>query len=368
MTSSAVVIVVPSPASTRSLPAVLAAHAAGTGMRRAAALRHAVRVRSPTQRDVTRDYVSKCVATAFGDDTRVEDAYPLSGGSFGSVWRVDLVDGRRTALKISAAAGARLLTYESGMLAEEANYLRLVADGAPDVPTPRLLFESDDWLFMTLLPGVPLPWLPAGTDTAVVREECGAAFARLHRISGEFFGYTGDRPRATTWPDAFCAMIDALLDDAIAFDVALPVPPAAIHARYAAHRDVLATVSRPALVHFDLWDGNVLATLDDDGAARLSGFVDGERYFYADPLIDFCSPALFDDILAEPGHPFVRGYTSVTPLAIDDAVRRRLALCRLHLYLIMLIEFPSRGKTPENDPDIWHRVRSLVVDLVDGLS
>ncbi|HEY7174497.1 MAG TPA: hypothetical protein VH442_06235 [Micromonosporaceae bacterium] len=58
-------------------------------------------------------------------------------------------------------------------------------------------------------------------------------------------------------------------------------------------------------------------------------------------MIDFCSPALFGDLLA---------------------------LCRLHLYLIMLVEFPSRGKTPQSDPDIWHRLGRLIARLVTALS
>jgi hypothetical protein len=106
---------------------------------------HAVRVRSPTQRDVTREYVANAVATAFGAKARFADAEPLSGGSFGSVWRVDLADGRRTVLKIGADPDARVLTYERGMLAEEANYLRVVAAGAPDLPVARVLHEADEW-------------------------------------------------------------------------------------------------------------------------------------------------------------------------------------------------------------------------------
>jgi len=31
------------------------------------------------------------------------------------------------------------------------------------------------------------------------------------------------------------------------------------------------------------------------------------------------------------------------PFVVDETVRRRLTLYRLHLYLIMLIEIPSRG-------------------------
>ena len=79
--------------------------------------------------------------------------------------------------------------------------------------------------------------------------------------------------------------------------------PAGIAASVERHRACLATVTRPALLHFDLWDGNVLGP---DGS--LTGLVDGERYLYGDPLLDLVSPALFRRIEDEPDHPFLRGY------------------------------------------------------------
>jgi aminoglycoside phosphotransferase (APT) family kinase protein len=92
------------------------------------------------------------------------------------------------------------------------------------------------------------------------------------------------------------------------------------------------------LLHFDLWDGNVLAA---DG--RLTGLVDGERFLWGDPLLDLVSPALFRRIEDEPEHPFLRGYAGATGLVLDDAARTRLRLCRIHLHLLMLAEGPSRG-------------------------
>ena len=184
--------------------------------------------------------------TAFGDGATVVHAEPFTGGSFGSVWRVDLADRGPVVLKISATPDAGLLTYERGMLAEEANYLRTAASGAPDVPIARVLHKADDWLFMTFLPGTPLPSLPAGTDTTRVREESGAAIARLHRVTGDRFGYAGDRPSAATWPDAFAAMVDAILHDAIRWCVTLPVSPERVRAIVRAHRSMLAVVDRPA--------------------------------------------------------------------------------------------------------------------------
>ena len=306
-------------------------------------------------------------AAAFGDTATVTRAEPFTGGSFGSVWRVDLADRGPVVLKISATPDAAVLTYERGMLAEEANYLRTAAAGAPELPIARVLYQADDWLFMTLMPGTPLPSLPPGTNTTPVREECSAAIARLHQVTGDLFGYPGDRPSASSWPGAFEAMIDATLGDAVTWGVVLPVRPDAVRTAVRAQRAILATVTRPAFVHFDLWDGNVLATFDDDHP-RLSGLVDGERYLFGDPLVDFASPALFADMLDPPGHPFLRGYMRVTPLDIDAPVRRRVWLYQLYLYLIMIVEYPSRGMRPADDPQRWDLLRRIVTDLVDRLN
>jgi fructosamine-3-kinase len=294
---------------------------------------------SPTQRRLSTDDVRAAARRAF--DVRVTAASELSGGSFGSVWRVDLADGRSTVMKAAPAAGAKLLTYEADMLAEEANYLRL-AGAVADVPTAELLYADDDFVFMTRLPGTPLAGRTG--DTSVIRAEAGAAIARLHAVTGERFGYHGDRPHAATWPDAFAAMIAAMLADAVTWGVELPVPAHEIEAAVHARRDVLAAVTTPTLVHFDLWDGNVLT---EDG--HLSGLVDGERYLWGDPLVDFVSPAIFDDIFATPDHPFVRGYREVRPFTIDEGVRIRVRLYRAYLYLLMIVEHPSRGKDQRGD-------------------
>ncbi|WP_405783383.1 phosphotransferase [Streptomyces sp. NBC_00859] len=54
----------------------------------------------------------------------------------------------------------------------------------------------------------------------------------------------------------------------------------------AAASGVLDDVSRPALVHFNLWQGNLLLA-GADGERCVSGVVDGERMFWGDPVADF---------------------------------------------------------------------------------
>ncbi len=324
-------------------------------------------MQSPTQRAFTEADVADAVRTAFPDATIVRAA-PLTGGSFGTVWRVDLAGREPVVLKVGPDPAAKLLRYEAGMLEAEAGYLRLVGAGAPAVPGPRLLHEHADWLFMTWVPGIPMPDLPPEVDTDRVREQSGAAIAALHGVVGEYFGYPGTRPRADNWPDAYAAMVEDLISDAADWGVPLPVPATDLRAAIAAHRDLLASVTTPVLLHFDLWDGNVLATVAD-GEAQLGGLVDGERYLFGDPMIDFASPWIFRDIFAgDAEHPFVRGYRSVRPFTVDGDVLRRYAFAQIYLYLVMVVEVPSRALGP--DDERWRRevcggrIRELVAELL----
>jgi aminoglycoside phosphotransferase (APT) family kinase protein len=311
-------------------------------------------VRSPTQRVLTRADLDRYATATLG--TAIRSATELSGGGFAAVWRLGLADGRDVVLKVGPEPGTPLLRYEDGLIGAEAAYFRLVGGRAP---VPTVLHHDGDHLLTTWLPGTALTALP---DAPGVRRQLGAAVAAVHGITGDRFGYTGARAHAGTWPDAFAAMIDDLLADAVDWKVELPVTAAGIRATVAAHRDVLSTVDRPALLHFDLWDGNVLAV---DG--RLTGLVDGERYLYGDPLLDLVSPALFRRIDDEPDNPFVHGYFG-GPTTFDGAARRRLALYRLHLYLLMTVEMPSRGMTGPASRGRHDRVRALLAAEVGALA
>ncbi|MCO8270592.1 aminoglycoside phosphotransferase family protein [Actinoplanes sp. TRM 88003] len=278
-------------------------------------------MRSPTQPLIDVDDIAGIVHDGLG--VGVTGASELSGGGFAAVWRASLTDGREVVVKVGPPASARLLAYERKLIPAEAVYYSLVREKAP---VPAVLAHSDNWIISTLLPGEPL----TAVESAVARQQLGAAVARVHTITGPLFGYTGDRPSGPDWPTAFHAMIESLRSDAADWDV--PLPP--LDGLVDRHRTLLAEATRPALLHFDLWDGNVLVA--DDGS--LSGLVDGERYLYGDPLLDFVSPALFRRI--DESHPFAQGY-GAGPFTAAELTR--IALYRVHLYVLMLAEGPSRG-------------------------
>jgi aminoglycoside phosphotransferase (APT) family kinase protein len=310
---------------------------------------------------------------------RVLATTPLTGGGFAAVHRVELSDGRQVVLKAGPAPGTRLLAYEAGMIAAEARYLRLAGPDVLDAsPLPRLLGDGDgdgdgdgEWMITELLPGVSLASLCEEiADPAVapgVREAVGAAMARIHGVASPtgVFGYDGGRPHGQSWGAAFAAIIASLLADAERWDVRLPVDGAQITGLISSCRDELDRVRRAALVHFDLWDGNVLCSPGAGGGWELTGLVDGERHLFGDPLVDFVSPALFRRIEDEPGHPFLRGYGRTA--AFTDGELLRLALYRLHLYLLMVVEMPSRGMGEDTHARRGAELRALLSDAVEDV-
>lgn len=119
---------------------------------------------------------------------------------------------------------------------------------------------------------------------------------------------------------------------------------------------VLDDVTRPALVHFDLWQGNILVA-GEPGARRIGGIIDGERMFWGDPAADFVSLALFGDM--EEDKDFLAGYGESAPggpVEFDASLRLRLALYRAYLYLIMLVETVPREADAEQLAWTWNEV------------
>ncbi|MGW3603767.1 phosphotransferase family protein [Micromonospora sp. NPDC005161] len=334
-------------------------------------------VASPTQRPLTMDDVTYLVRASFGPHTRVRDGGPLTGGGYATVWWALLDDDRRVVLTLAPPAGKRLLRYERGLCTAEARYFRLVTERAPGVPVPPVLHHGADpaygeWLVTGMLPGRSLRRLAeagAAVDDGSARYDLGAALAALHRVTGDRFGYDGDRASGATWRAAFTGMLDALLADAADWDVRLPVTPDRLRALVGRHAGALDEVRRPALLHFDCWDGNVLTVPGPDGRLQLSGLVDGERFLHGDPLLDLVSPLLYRRIEDEPEHPLLRGYRAAAaePLVLDAAARRRLGLYRLHLYLLMTVEMPSRGMTARSHPGRHARLAALLDEEIAAL-
>jgi aminoglycoside phosphotransferase (APT) family kinase protein len=296
----------------------------------------------------------------------VAGSRPFTGGTFNAVHQVSLADGTRLVVKLPPAAGTPLLRYErQGILGTEALYYRLAGErGGVTVPAVVAVDAADaagGYLVMTECPGTPWPQLappPAGRERDELRAALGGQVARLHTITGTGFGYPSESvgPLRETWRAAFLDMVQAVLADAETFAVALPRPVDDVLEWFDDRAAVLDEVTTPVLVHFDLWDGNILVEPDAAGH-RISALIDAERAFWGDPLAEFVSLALYGDI--ERDAAFLDGYRGAGGAAtFDVAARQRLSLYRAYLYLIMWVETMPRGFSQ----DLLDKIRGRVFE------
>ncbi|NED06634.1 aminoglycoside phosphotransferase family protein [Streptomyces sp. SID6648] len=304
---------------------------------------------------------------------------PLTGGTYNTVTRVTLTDGRDWVVKTPPPHTAAL-RYERDLLVNEvAFYTAAARAGGPAIP--RVVRSETDpaaptgaYLVMTARPGRPwhevAPTADDG-DEPRLRSELGRIVGQLHSVTGAAtsgFGYPAEPfgHLAPTWRTAFTAMTEAVLADAEIYRARLPYPVGHIRTVLTGSAPVLDEVTRPALVHFDLWPGNLLVT-GEPGARTIGGVIDGERMFWGDPVADFVSLALFGDI--ERDRDFLAGYAEARgrELKFTDALRTRYALYRSYLYLIMLVETVPRAVGSEAAEQTWELVAPHLVDALESI-
>ncbi|MCB2412314.1 aminoglycoside phosphotransferase family protein [Demequina sp. TTPB684] len=285
----------------------------------------------------------------------------LAGGTFSAVQAADLADGSTVVIKTSvpdhALADGRvpLLTYERDMLATERDVLEILTrvDG---VPSPRVLLSDFtrsiagvDILVMEFLTGVPWDTVEASMSPAAnayAWEQVGAIMAAVQSVEGALFGYPAQdfALAAATWPAFFARLIDATIDDADRWGVDIEADRMVDALAVCAQG--LAGVSQPALVHNDLWPGNVLL---DPATGTVRGVVDFERALFGDPLQDFCGSQSMNTGRVTP--ELLRGYEGArsalrhdaTPTGLEEDANLRLTLYRLWSLAVQLIEIVPRG-------------------------
>ncbi|MGN5633276.1 phosphotransferase family protein [Streptomyces sp. AC154] len=295
---------------------------------------------------------------------------PLTGGTYNTVTRVRLTDGREWVVKTPppVKAGAHL-GYERDLLVNEVTFYNAAAALPEETPVPRVVRGGLDatapggaYVIMTACPGQPwheLTGAMADGEEQRLRAELGRFVGRLHTAPAPGgFGYPSAAlaPLAPTWRQVFTTMTDAVLDDALTYAARLPRTVPDIRGVLAAASYVLDDVTRPALVHFDLWQGNILVS-GEPGARRIGGIIDGERMFWGDPAAEFVSLALFGNI--EEDKELLSGYGESAPggaVVFDGSLRLRLALYRSYLYLIMLVETVPRKADGEQLAWTWQEV------------
>lgn len=223
---------------------------------------------------------------------------PLSGGCVGDVFRVSFAHAPDLVAKLGDAGSG---------LALEGRMLSYLADNTA-LPVPRVHFADDTLLLMDSLPG-------GGGLGVIVQRDAARHVAALHAItSDQGFGFAfdtviGGLPQPNPWTVKWCDFFrdQRLMSMGRIAESHGHLPTATLH-RLSRFCEVLERwifePAHPALIHGDMWTGNVLST-----GERISGFIDPAIYF-ADREIELAFTTLFGTF----GEAFFDRYHELRPI------------------------------------------------------
>lgn len=249
---------------------------------------------------------------------RVRTSRRLSGGDLSAVSLLELEDGRSVIAK------------QGGMAEVEARMLRAIA--ATGAPAPTVLRAQGDLL---LLERLEAEGGPSGAWQSLAE-----ALALLHGARGPNYGWEEDyafgrvaiaNSRTGDWAEFWAD--NRLRCHLPHLDLALARRITAVADRCG---DLIARDPPPALLHGDLWGGNILVA-----GGRVTGLIDPACY-HGDREVDLAMLTLFDHLPAD----------FVERLALGQGWRRRQPLYRLWPLLVHLRLFGAAYRT-RIDADLY---------------
>ena len=278
----------------------------------------------------------------WGKDGKIKKIEFNNEGWFNSIYQLTLADDREYMMKIAPPRQIPVLRYEKDILKKEAAVLEYIKTNS-DVPVPEVIFKDysselvpEDFFVMSKLKGKSLENMKGQLSEeklSSINREKGSVNRKINEINSNDFGhFTDNSQRFSNWADAFMKMVEDLMADAVDYKAKLPLSAGEIIGIFNRQYDNYKSMGKASLVHWDLWDGNVIIGPEGD----IQGIIDCDRAYWGDPL----SETWFSLMFPQP-EEFFAGY-GTDLLSSENAVARRKTY-DLYLALILYIECIPRG-------------------------
>lgn len=236
--------------------------------------------------------ISEGVEAALGE--RLLSARPMGGGCIGEVYKAELASGATVVAKVDRSGESHL--------GREAYMLRYLGENS-GLPVPEVYHSSERLLLMQFVEG--------GGNLLGAEAHAAELLAGLHGITADAYGHERDtligsisqpNPWTGSWIEFFRDQRLLYLAQKANEAGRLPTDLRGRVESLAGKLDeVLEEPGAPALIHGDVWAGNVLARGD-----KISAFLDPAIY-HADPEMELAYISLFNSF----GEHFFRRYAEL---------------------------------------------------------
>lgn len=245
------------------------------------------------QQPLTADQVRAVIARAFGPAAQIESARELGGGEYNTIYRIALAGRDPVILRVAPNPTQWVPWHEEQLLRHEHTIQPYFAALGPLLPRTLFVdFTRDlidrEYLFQTCLPGERWSAV-AGTlspdEEAPLWRELARIVKAIHSVEGDAFGHPYPGSQFSTWSACVLDWLERVRRDIehVGLDAA------EVHALLAcarANSAALDEITRPHLLHGDLWTFNVLVAPDDTGW-HITAVLDYDRASWGDPYADW---------------------------------------------------------------------------------
>ncbi len=309
------------------------------------------KIRSRTKKSVARADLLKIIMHHFGKNTQVGKIKELDDGYYSIAYDIEITNLEyNIVIKFAPPSLKHQLIYEQKGIDTEVAFIKLLQERSSreKLPYPDLLFYElygktvgRAYFIMKKFEGPS--WNKKRKELTeeqnnLLYTQIGNIQKEINTIKGECFGsvvtYDDFPIDKQTWGDTVLEMFRNLLRDSKRFRTGLTRKKKKILETIKNCFPFLNEVKEPQLVHWDLWEGNVFLTQEDEGWT-IEGIIDFERALWGDPLMEMIFRKWWRK------EPFVQSYGEEILQQPGAEIRDRIY--SLYLFMIFIIESSARN-------------------------
>lgn len=282
--------------------------------------------------EISLDTIREIFCSSLG--VPIREATLLDGGLFNTTYLVDY-SGKKAVLRLGPINRHLLMGFEENLMEAEA-WVYSVCEKI-GVPCSRVLacdtsktILDRDFMIAEYIPSVVMSRAQLGEQIRCdLNVRLGQYLRQMHQVTNQSFGFVS-RLRSglhfEKWSDALIYEVKDISGKLERDGGLVPAEVAALLSFYEKRRELLDEITKPSLLHTDLWEGNVLLTPD---GTEIAAIIDCDRAMFGDPDLEFSSSWMENPALLE-------GYgrtETLTPARVERRKLYRMFYCLWEAYV-----------------------------------